>query len=359
MLILVVEAANTSSTAKSHAAAPPAVSYLPRPPPLWAQIASDTIEPVSPTPKSCPNLIKLTDESTCCCQTKRAVFQADAEVLPRSCTVFTLTEAWDCEIETQKCPSCPYRLIGPDCRELGLFNFNNRMLFTHELLDDYTSAFTSSETPFAAWVTGISRRYIGRQSRDFVKEKVFLAVWFSYINLVKLDSDMHCSQCGTTPKVTIWDGVTLAFNRRHILTTLHPPTAVTSESPKKESVKPAPGLQYIPDKSLRKDIRDILTGPQLCIPNSKDLTPPNYDGLTPEEKAASMKRYNTVLQQGDSIISRIDKVPSVIERLSQVDPDLAVFFDSHFGMQSIYSGNKPLRIYVKLFLQVSLFQFAF
>lgn len=348
---------NLGPLGKSHTAGPPAVSYLPRPPPLWARISSDDLDPVPPTPESCPKLIKLTEESTCCCQMERTIFQAGADITRRPCTVFTLTEAWECEIETQRCPSCSYRLIGPDCRNIGLFNFNNRMLFTHELLDDYTSAYTTSETPFAAWVTGIGRRYIGRQSRDFVKEKVFLAVWFSYINLVVLDGDMYCSQCGTTPKVTIWDGVTLAFNRRHILTTLHPPTTVTEESPRKDNMKPLPGLQCIPEKSLRKDIREVLNGPQLYAPNAADLVPPSYDGLTPEQQAVAQRRYEAVMQQGKSILARIDKVPAVIEQLSEVDMNLAAFFDHHFGMQAIFLGNKTPRIYTKLFLQVSLLHF--
>jgi hypothetical protein len=39
----------------------------------------------------------------------------------------------------------------------GVFNFNNRILFTHDLLDEYTSAYTSSETPFVGWVATVSR----------------------------------------------------------------------------------------------------------------------------------------------------------------------------------------------------------
>ncbi|KAJ6525796.1 hypothetical protein DFH09DRAFT_1095509 [Mycena vulgaris] len=68
------------------------------------------------------------------------------------CVVYTLTKAVRAEIEVQMCHSCSSgqrRYIG---RDLELFDYNNRTLFTHSLFDEYTSAFTSSETPFVAWV---------------------------------------------------------------------------------------------------------------------------------------------------------------------------------------------------------------
>ncbi|EGO00919.1 hypothetical protein SERLA73DRAFT_159538 [Serpula lacrymans var. lacrymans S7.3] len=39
-------------------------------------------------------------------------------------------------MEKQRC------FIGPDLQESGLFNFNNHLVFTHDLLDEYTSAFS-------------------------------------------------------------------------------------------------------------------------------------------------------------------------------------------------------------------------
>ncbi|KAJ6456574.1 hypothetical protein DFH09DRAFT_961988, partial [Mycena vulgaris] len=73
------------------------------------------------------------------------------------CVVYTLTKAVHAEIEVQMCHSCSSgrrRYIG---HNLELFHYNNRTLFTHSLFDEYTSAFTSSETPFVAWVSVVSR----------------------------------------------------------------------------------------------------------------------------------------------------------------------------------------------------------
>lgn len=42
------------------------------------------------------------------------------------------------------------RCIGPDLRTLGVSNYNNSILVSQELLDKYTSAYTSSETSAGA-----------------------------------------------------------------------------------------------------------------------------------------------------------------------------------------------------------------
>jgi hypothetical protein len=79
----------------------------------------------------------------------------------------------------QKRQLCKRHDIGPDCRNIGLFNWNNRALVTEELLDDYTSAFVSSETPFVAYTAAVSRRYQTHNSPlPFLPEKSFLEIWF-------------------------------------------------------------------------------------------------------------------------------------------------------------------------------------
>ena len=185
--------------------------------------------------------------------------------------IYTLTGIVSAQIEVQKCKVCPSRYIGPDGREMGLFNWNNRTLYTLELLDDYTSSYTSSETPFVAWVTVVNRRYLQRSPMEFVSDKTFRAVWFSYVKLMTLTGDMTCSKCGPTPDVTIFDGVTLAFNRKNLLSTMRPPTTITATSEVKGEVRSAPNLQCIKEKMTRKNIRYVLLGPKISLPNFANL----------------------------------------------------------------------------------------
>ncbi|KAF8877541.1 hypothetical protein BD779DRAFT_1475196 [Infundibulicybe gibba] len=154
-------------------------------------------------------------------------------------------------VETQACRLCNHRFIGPDCQELGIFNFNNQVMFTHEILDDYTSNYTTSETPFAAWVAILARRYtIHETGGAFVSEKMFRSIWFAYVKLQYLGNDMICPRCGPCPETTIWDGVTLAFNRKHLLPTLEPPTTLHERAISRDKTCYHPGQQLIPDSNL-------------------------------------------------------------------------------------------------------------
>ncbi|TFK60402.1 hypothetical protein BDN72DRAFT_719656, partial [Pluteus cervinus] len=155
----------------------------------------------------------------------------------KSCVVYGLYTAHSTEIELQRCPGSldagtPHHYLGPDLRDLGIFNLNNTSLFTHELLDGYTSAFSCSETPFKSWTTQISRFYHARASpHPLISDEGFRTAWFAFVNLQMKDGDMTCPSCGPNPSVTIWDGVTLAFSRKHLQSSICPPTFTNENSP--------------------------------------------------------------------------------------------------------------------------------
>ncbi|KZP07053.1 hypothetical protein FIBSPDRAFT_763412 [Athelia psychrophila] len=146
----------------------------------------------------------------------------------RPCVIYSLVGTREAEIELQQCLLCPPNrccFVGPETRELGLFNYNNHIPCTHNLLNECTSTFTSSKTPFVAWVATISQRYTNYNSeKSFLTEKMFRSVWFLYARLQDLDSEMLCPVCGPIPEDTIWDGITLVFSQKHLLPSLCPPT---------------------------------------------------------------------------------------------------------------------------------------
>ncbi|KAF8489487.1 hypothetical protein JB92DRAFT_1373802 [Gautieria morchelliformis] len=95
----------------------------------------------------------------------RCAWHPDASVRPRKedikcipSTIYTLTGAIPSVIKVSTCPQCPprsHRCCSPDLGSLGLFNYNNHTVLMHELLDEYTSAYTLAETPFGGWTVGI------------------------------------------------------------------------------------------------------------------------------------------------------------------------------------------------------------
>ncbi|KAF8872186.1 hypothetical protein BD779DRAFT_1453034 [Infundibulicybe gibba] len=118
------------------------VSYLTIPPPRWAAINSDPDfgRPSTPLGEP-PALIHLTGTSTCCCSIPRCRYNPLAPIRQQQCIIYSMTHSFTSIVEIQTCQLCNRRFIGPDCQELGIFNFNNRIMFTHDVLDDYTSKF--------------------------------------------------------------------------------------------------------------------------------------------------------------------------------------------------------------------------
>ncbi|CAK5271714.1 unnamed protein product [Mycena citricolor] len=230
----------------------------------------------------------------------------------------------------------------PDCREFGIFNYNNQRLFTHEVLDEYTSAYTSSEMPFSAWVSVISRRYSLNESPDpFPSADTFRSAWFLYVSLQHLDDSMTCPRCGPSPETTIWDGVTLAFNKKHLLPTLEPPTVSQSTSYERHATRYLANQQLIPTAKLRRSIRAVLTGPHLTKTELDKLLSslPAAESEEEEEEEDNEDEMDAepvlnprgkkgLEKARTAFVGRVDMIPMVVEGLGRVDEALARLFDS-------------------------------
>lgn len=317
-----------------------AISYLPVLPPRWAVLPTDKYLYQRPNPLHTPlPCISITSEGSCAClDGSRSFFDPSMPIAVKECKVFTLTGAFIAKIELQSCPKCPVKLrryIGPEPRKLGLFNFNNSSLFTHELLDEYTCAFTGSETPFAAWTQLVARRYEERYGEmgepiPFVSGKTFRSVWFAYARLMQLEGDKSCSRCGEYPENIIWDGVSISFGRKHVNNGLHPPTIVGSGSPSRSS-RPTKKQEWLAEPKIRKRLHDwILKGGLKVGAADSDKDP---------LKAVEMR------------IERLSVHSEVVEWLEIQNKHLAAIFRRELGGSIVGENNKyhPKPVYVRLF----------
>ena len=144
-------------------------------PPVWCSLPGDPdLYPRPPPFEGDPGHIKLERSSRCACGTE---YNPSLPTFDVQCTIFGLSKAIEAKVELQHCRNCGPRqrqYIGPDGREIGLFNWSNQLFFTHDLLDEYTCAFTTSETPFAAWALVVSSRYeTARSLHPFVSVGLF------------------------------------------------------------------------------------------------------------------------------------------------------------------------------------------
>ena len=246
-------------------------------------------------------------------------------------------------MEVQPCPTCPAarrRFIGPDLVEQGLFNFNNSIIVSHELLDEYTMAFVTSETPFNAFVATVAHRYTV-SGTEFMGDDLFRSIWFAYATCLAMDNDMQCSRCGECPDTVIWDGITLAFGRKHLSATLSPPTQTSPLSLQRLNVRNQPKQQLLLDAALRKLIRQVVNPPKL-----EDSLPRGDDGPTSNAEQVELTR------QSRQVVEHLARIDAVYDGLRKECETLAVFFLDAYGAVAFSQKKMAPSATMRFFLQV-------
>ncbi|EJD32929.1 hypothetical protein AURDEDRAFT_27618, partial [Auricularia subglabra TFB-10046 SS5] len=204
-------------------------------PPFWARLPTDTAPTYTPVYTN-PGHLALGSNARCRCggapdQSK------PRRVIP--CTIYSSLCAFESTIEIQPCSKChpaSRQYVGPDVRQFGLFNFNNRRLFTHELLDGFTNSMTATETPFNSYHTIMVRKYEGFSPVAFVSNRRLRTAWFSFSRIQQLADSFMCEVCGPEPLIVIFDGVTAGFDVKHATESLRPPTLPSEASIKRVNV---------------------------------------------------------------------------------------------------------------------------
>jgi CxC4 like cysteine cluster associated with KDZ transposases len=277
------------------------------------------------------------------------------------CTIYSLSEKLETRAQVQKCPICPparQRFIGPDGREAGIFNYNNSIMFSHELLDEYTCSFTTSETPLVAWAAIVSRRY-ALTGHEFVSDPLLRSVWFAYVRIQHFENDMLCVRCGPTPEDVIWDGVTLAFGRKHVLDSLKPPTATEDDSPVRQNHKYVYNQQILPDRQLRDLVRKVIAMPLLpallkISEGDNDLTDNGIRWGTQGEVDSTVGERRKVEEAKAAAVAleHISRIELATEKLTNLDTGLGTLFRSCYGVDAYQRQYQPPSSYRRLFQQV-------
>ncbi|EJD37802.1 hypothetical protein AURDEDRAFT_20910, partial [Auricularia subglabra TFB-10046 SS5] len=207
-------------------------------PPIWARLPEDdveTFELVSPIPV----VFRLGNDSRCRCGSPP---NPSAPVKTIACILYDEKVALAARIEIQLCATCPIQSQyhdGPDLASLGIFNFNNTRLYTHNLLNELTSMMSSSETPFHAFRTEVSRDYlVAKSSIAFVSDDTFRIVYYAFSRVQKLGTGavFLCRVCGPEPEVLLFDGVSAGYETKHCTDDLRPPTTTDADSPARQDV---------------------------------------------------------------------------------------------------------------------------
>jgi len=199
------------------------VSHLPIPPPAWCRLPTDAMASKKP-PQSFPDVFPLDNSSRCSCGNTD---YAGNPVTINPYVIYTPSTALQLAIETIYCCECSNKhgRIGPDLSNYAILNWNNKIGIAHQVLNQYTSHLTRSETPFNAFYGTIQDEYLNNESPiQLCHPEIFEYAWLAFVRLQKIESNMQCSECGSHPKVVIADGISVSFPNHHRTETLHPPT---------------------------------------------------------------------------------------------------------------------------------------
>ncbi|EJD32956.1 hypothetical protein AURDEDRAFT_21844, partial [Auricularia subglabra TFB-10046 SS5] len=210
-------------------------------PPRWCCMESDEA-PWFPLVDPVPDVLRLEGPGRCRCGA------VPADTVPKRllpCVIYGSQRVYHRQVEVRPCFACSdgRKFAGPDLGELGIFNFNNRSMYTHELLNAFTSGMTAHELPFHAFVTTVDRSYLEhgpanpQPSDDFVSDETFRRVWYSWRRLQLLGDTFSCDDCGPSPPTVIFDGLTAGFPGKYVTPTLTPPTTVLPGAPVRDSVR--------------------------------------------------------------------------------------------------------------------------
>ncbi|TFK78358.1 hypothetical protein K466DRAFT_86578, partial [Polyporus arcularius HHB13444] len=192
------------------------VSYQRIPVPRWCSLPHENTQSFRP-PSPPPPSFMLDAVSRCCCGTSLQSLQGAYTPVVQPALLFDLTRGYNVSMQVISCPTCNHRrrFVGADLGTIGILNWNNTFLFTHDLMNSYTNNFTASETPFSAFCTTVRRSYEDHPDSAghtilFCSDETFVRAWFAFIKLQDLGGTMACPTCGPSPRVVIADGVSLA-----------------------------------------------------------------------------------------------------------------------------------------------------
>jgi hypothetical protein len=132
---------------------------------------------------------------------------------PRSCCVYTKECKYDCLVSSIECKECG-QITEYDGLNDGIFNYNNKLLFTHSLLNFYTISFSATSYPFNAFVLTMNRIYKENSlNYSFVSNPTWLVVWCSFVKLQDWTYEFQCPQCGPNPDMLFCDGTSVSIQR--------------------------------------------------------------------------------------------------------------------------------------------------
>jgi len=147
------------------------ISHDPIPVPVWLRLESEP--ELIHFKKRELTFLDMVNEGTLlrCVNGHELVFSEDMDTVDTAAILYTTTDAFDFMLPAVPCVQCAntdgetYFCCGPDMGNLGIFNYNNHSLFTHDLLYECLSRKLTTGEPLNSFCTITDRTYVENGSR--------------------------------------------------------------------------------------------------------------------------------------------------------------------------------------------------
>lgn len=110
-------------------------------------------------PDTLPPVLQLDEHSRCSCG---RLAQPDDEIQIAPCVIYATEGVFRRQIERKRCPCRTTGDVfsaGPDLGALSLFNWNNKVIFTHEIMNGFACGNHTSKMTVAAYYSNVFLRY--------------------------------------------------------------------------------------------------------------------------------------------------------------------------------------------------------
>ena len=159
---------------------------------------------------------------------------------------------------------------------------------------------------------------------------------------------MICPKCGPAPDDVIFDGVTLAFGKKHLLPTLRPPTVKHGDSLTRRS-RYVRGQSLLADIKLRRHVRGIVKG-EFAVVGITGETPGSLAEEDEEDEEEEIPQPPTDIERLRRECLQV--IANVAAQLQRVNVGLGELFQINFGIPALRKSFKAPQVYVKFFKQV-------
>ena len=150
---------------------------------------------------------------------------------------------------------------GPQFTKMGLFNFSNHSIFSHELMNLYSSTYFGMVAPFNLFAKTIRHHYLNNGCTEaFCGVDLFCLAYYLWTCVQALGDSFSCPKYGPEPDTVILDRMAHSFPMQNLTEMLTPPTTILPSAPTQDKFCPPDDSTSCVAGKLRQTAQSLYAG---------------------------------------------------------------------------------------------------